>query len=204
MNFYRFIKDFPDFKTTLAKPIAYDVDEKEIKFARERYEEYLNVVSKEDQDVLRPFYAEMNDAFVIRMFTINFFNLSCMEDNDTIDSMYHTFIRMRKEYGAVTFFQGALAYPETFEVKETDLVKDGNRMSELIPKRISQINGFPNDAEVAVLVLGYLNVSALHCTIFISKESLDEKLLVTLADAIQSEWKKYFLFSKNKKRPIID
>lgn len=204
MNFYRFTKDFPNFKTSLAEPLPYEVDEKELKFVREKYEQYLDAVPPHEQDILRPFYAEMNDAFVVRMFTINFFNMSYMEQNDTLDTMFQTFARMRKEYGVVTFFQGALPYPEKFEVKEQDLAKDGARMSEIVPKRISQIDAFPKDAEVAVIMLGYLNTNALHCTVFISKETLDEKLLTAMGECIQDEWKKYFLFSKGKKRSIFE
>lgn len=203
MNFYKFIQEFPNFRATLALPIAYDIDEKEIKFAREKYEEYLNAIPQEEQDILRPFYATTNNEFVIRMFTINFFNLSYMDNNDIIDSMYHTFIRMRKEYGSVTFFQGALPYPDQYVIKEEDLTKDGKKMSEIIPMRISKIDEFPKDAKVAVLMLGYINVNVLHCTVFISKDSISESLLKKIGESIQDEWKKYFLFSKNKKRSLF-
>lgn len=209
MNFYNFIKEYPAYKTSLSLPIEYEIDPKEIQFVRERYEQYLEFTTKEDSTgevgkLLYPFYKEMNDAFVIRMFTINFFNLSYMEPNETIDFVFQTFARMRKEYGTVTFFQGALPYPENYNVREEDLEKDGDKMSSVIPMRLQKIDAFPKDAEISVVMLGYLNVKAIHCTIFISKDSLDEKILQLSAEAIQDEWKKYFLFTKNKKRSLFD
>lgn len=208
MNFYNFIQEFPEYKNTLALPIDYEIDPKEIRFVRERYEQYLDYISKEDttgesEKILRPFYATMNDEFVVRMFTINFFNLSYMESNETIDFIFQTFARMRKEYGTVTFFQGALPYPDNYNVREEDLIKDGEKMSELLPSRISKIDTFPKDAEISVVMLGYLNTNALHCTIFVSKDQIEENLLKVMSEAIQDEWKKYFMFGKNKKRSIF-
>lgn len=209
MNFYNFTEEYPEYKKSLALPIEYEIDPSEIKFVRERYEQYLDFISQEDttgdtEKILRSFYSTMNDEFVVRMFTINFFNLSYMESNETIDFIFQTFARMRKEYGTVTFFQGALPYPENYPIKEDDLVKDGEKMSQLIPTRIHKIDAFPKDAEVAVVMLGYLNSNALHCTIFVSKDSLDESILRLISEAIQDEWKKYFMFSKNKKRSIFE
>ncbi len=211
MKFYNFLQEFPEYKTSLGLPFDYEIDPKEIKFAREKYEQYLDYVSTSDPTAdeqtvktLRDFYATLNDEFIIRMFTINFFNLSYTEENETIDHIFGIFMRMRQKYGYVTFFQGALAYPETYIAKEIDFIKDGERMSELIPHRISKLDAFPKDVDTDVVLLGYMNLNALHCTIFIGKEQVEEELIQLIGNAMLDEWKKYFMFMKNKKKNMFD